>query len=142
MIAAGVAAAAAIIATAVATIVVLTDDESPPSTRPQGQGQSTAASPTTKEPPGQVRVDENGTALTLTWTDPSDGTAPFIVAGGRAGEQPRAMAQITPGSTRYVLNGLNPSLDYCFIVVAVYSADELVRSDQVCTERESPRPTR
>jgi Fibronectin type III domain len=82
-----------------------------------------------------VRVDDSGTALTLTWTDPSGGTAPFIVAGAKKGEQPTAMAQITPGGTRYVLNGLNPKLDYCFIVVAVYSTEDLVQSDKVCTQR-------
>lgn len=131
----------AVLAVVVAVVVVLTDDQSPPST--PAQGQSPTASPTTaKEPPSQVRLDDNGTALTLTWADPSDGTAPFIVAGGRAGEQPRAMGQVTPGGTRYVLNGLNPNLDYCFIVVAVYSTDDLLQSDQVCTNRESPTPSR
>ena len=45
------------------------------------------------------------------------------------------MAQLPPGGTRSVLNGLNPRLDYCFTVVAVYSTDQLVPSEVVCTHR-------
>lgn len=134
--AAAVAATAAVVASVVAAVAVLSDDGSP--TPPEGQGASTAPAPTAEpSPPGRVRLDDDRNVVILTWTDPSDGTAPFIVAGAREGEQPRAMAQIQPGDTRYAVNGLNPNLDYCFIIVAVYSTDQLIQSERVCTERGS-----
>lgn len=135
-VAAAIAAAAAVLAVTVAAVVVLTDrrDANPPS--PQGQDASTAPSSAPRAlPPQRVRVSADGGVVTVTWADPSGGTAPFIIAGARAGEQQRAMGQVPAGTTRYQLNGLNARLDYCFVVVAVYSADELVPSERVCTQR-------
>jgi hypothetical protein len=135
-VAAAIAAAAAVVATAVAAVVVLSDGrtDNPPSQQAQQSGDAASSAPRAL-PPERVRLSEDAGVVTLTWTDPSDGTAPFIVAGSRAGEQQRAMGQVPAGTTRYRLNGLNPRLDYCFVVVAVYSADQLVPSERVCTQR-------
>ncbi len=91
------------------------------------------------DPPGGVKLVDDGEAITLTWTDPTKGTVPFIVAGGRAGEELKAMANLPPGREDYVINGLNPALDYCFTIVAVYGADadEVAPSEQRCTSRKS-----
>jgi hypothetical protein len=90
-----------------------------------------------------VRLRDEGTSITLTWQDPSGGEVPFIVAGARAGEQSRPFAQLPVGRTGYTVNGLNPRLQYCFTIVAVYSTDEVVPSALVCTRRTSnPQPTR
>jgi hypothetical protein len=141
-VAASIAAAAAIIATAVAAVVVLTDERSANTPPPQGQESLNVPSPGPSAlPPERVRLSEDAGVVTLTWTDPSDGAAPFIVAGGRSGEQQRAMGQVAAGTTRFRLNGLNPNLNYCFIVIAVYSADQLVQSERICTQR-SAQPSR
>lgn len=86
-------------------------------------------------PPGALRVAENGEAVLLSWTDPSGGRVPFVVTGGRRGERLTVMAQLDPGVTSYRVNGLNPKLDYCFTVIALYSGTELERSEQACTSR-------
>jgi hypothetical protein len=135
-VAAVIAAAAAVLATAVAAVVLLTERRTPDPTPPQGQAASgTPSSPTRALPPERVRISAGGGVVTLSWTDPSDGAAPFIVAGARSGEQQRAMGQVPAGTTRYELNGLSAKFDYCFVVIAVYSADELVPSERVCTQR-------
>jgi Tetratricopeptide repeat len=139
-VAAAIAAAAAVLAATVAAVVVLTDGRDTGPTTPQGQGASSAPSAARGLPPDRVRIRDDGTVLTLTWNDPSDGTAPFIVAGARSGEQQRAMGQIPAGTTKYALNGLNAGFQYCFVVIAVYSADQLIPSERVCTAR-SAKPS-
>jgi hypothetical protein len=134
-IAAAVAAFAAVLAASVAAVVVLTDDRGGDASPPQGQVSTAPPSTPDTLPPSRVRLADERSSVTLTWADPSDGTAPFIVAGGRTGEQQRAMGQVPAGTTRYELNGLNANLNYCFIVIAVYSTDQLAPSEQVCTER-------
>jgi hypothetical protein len=39
------------------------------------------------------------------------------------------------GQTAYTVNGLNPALDYCFTVVAVYNTNEVATSALACTQR-------
>jgi hypothetical protein len=135
-IAAGIAAAAAVLAATVTAVVVLTDDRGNNPAPPQTQGSSVANA----SPPSGVRLSDEGSSVTLTWSDPTDGTAAFIVAGGQAGEQQRAMGQTKAGETRYELNGLNANLNYCFVIIAVYSADQLLPSEQVCTARSTASP--
>ena len=105
-----------------------------------------AAATATTEPPArgptEVRLRDEGTAVTLTWRDPTAGTVPFIVAGALAGEQSRPFANLPAGRTTYTVNGLNPRLEYCFTVVAVYSTDNFTASDLTCTTRGSRGPTR
>lgn len=136
-VAAAIAAAAAVVAAAVAAVVVLTDRGT--TDPPQGRGASTAPA-AQAQPPGRVRVSVDGNVVTVSWTDPTDGTVPFIIAGSRAGEEQRIMGQAKAGETKYPLNGLKTSLDYCFVVIAVYSSDQLVPSERVCTQR-SARPS-
>lgn len=92
-----------------------------------------AAAPSS--PPTRVRLRDDGVSVTLTWSDPTDGRVPFMIAGGRAGQQSRAFQSLPPGQTAYTVNGLNPSLDYCFTVIAVYTTDVIAPSDLVCTTR-------
>lgn len=92
------------------------------------------------EPPTDLKLRVDGTAITVTWKDPTDGRVPFIVAGAQAGRQHKAMLNVSPGDTSATINGLNPRLGYCFTVLAVYSTEEFAASGQVCTERSSPTP--
>jgi hypothetical protein len=100
-----------------------------------GTASPSASSATTHLAPANVHLRDGGVSVTLTWTDPASGRIPFVVAGGRAGEQSRAFQTLPAGSTAYTVNGLNPGLDYCFTVVAVYTTNEVATSALVCTQR-------
>ncbi|MGC5033383.1 tetratricopeptide repeat protein [Micromonospora sp. DT229] len=91
-------------------------------------------------PPTQLVLRDDTATITLTWTDPADGLVPFMVAGGRSGQPLGVMATVSPGETRYTVNGLNSRVDYCFTVLAVYGTDQFATSGQVCTSRKSDGP--
>ena len=93
------------------------------------------ASPSAGAAPKNLKLRDDGVSVTLIWTDPSSGSVQFLVAGGRVGEQMRAFQPLPAGQTAYTLNGLNPTLDYCFTVVAIYSTTYVATSDPVCTDR-------
>ncbi|MDQ0365476.1 fibronectin type III domain-containing protein [Catenuloplanes indicus] len=137
-----VAAIAAVIAAVVSVTVLIStrgDDDTagptPERTTTAPNGPQVAGAP-----PADVALTDDGEAIALTWTDPTDGTVSFIVAGGRAGEELKPMANLPPGRVRYEVNGLNPDLDYCFTVVAVYGTDaaQVAASEQRCTARNTP----
>jgi hypothetical protein len=86
-------------------------------------------------PPTDVRLEDDGSDVRLTWTDPAGGRTTFLVTGGRPGEVLRPMGQVGPGQISYELHGLNADLDYCFAVVAVYSTTTFATSAQSCTSR-------
>ncbi|MCW6005668.1 tetratricopeptide repeat protein [Micromonospora sp. CPCC 205371] len=136
-VAAMIAAAAAVLAAGFVGIQVFLDNNggSPRTERTEGPKLG-------GDPPTDLRLRDEGSAITITWKDPSDGTVPFIVAGAQAGKPHRAMANVSPGETSYTVNGLNARLGYCFTVVAYYSTDTFATSGQVCTDRSSPTPKR
>jgi hypothetical protein len=91
--------------------------------------------------PRDLKLRDAGTSVTLTWTDPTAGTVSFIVAGGQQGAL-RRLQVVVPGTTTYTINGLNPKLEYCFTVAAVYGTDRVELSDLACTKRGSTSPSR
>jgi len=91
-------------------------------------------------PPSDVRLRDGGSAVKVTWQDPSNGTVSFMVTMGRRGEALRPMTTLGPGQTSYELGGLNASLNYCFTVIAVYKSDQFATSPQACTNRASATP--
>ncbi len=140
---------------AVTVVVLLTRDRGKPAAAPSATATATAsASPsgsaasggptlTGYGAPGDVKLRDNGDHATLTWTDPSGGTVPFIVNGGRSGQQLHSYGTLPAGTTNYPVSGLNVNYDYCFVIVAVYTATDLVTSDLVCTHRHvTPTPSR
>jgi hypothetical protein len=102
------------------------------------------------EPPGAptgLQLRDQATSITLTWTDPSQGTVSFIVAGGQDGAGIRPLHTLLPGATTHTVHGLNPRLDYCFTVAAVYDTNRVAISDLACTRRntgptQQPSPSR
>jgi hypothetical protein len=86
-------------------------------------------------PPGQVTLKDQGTAVTLSWLDPSEGQVPFIVAGGRSDVAAAPIVTVPAGRTTQTIYGLNPRFDYCFTVAAVWSTDLIEPSPQTCTKR-------
>lgn len=133
---AGLAAAVAVFAALVVVVVTLLDGADPPADPGPSTGTAVAS-----DPPTELKLRDDGAAITVTWTDPTAGTVPFVVAGGRAGQTLSAMASVDPGTTSYTVNGLNARVEYCFTVLAVYSTETYATSGQVCTNRSgSPTP--
>jgi hypothetical protein len=120
--------AAVVVAGAALAVVALTGRPAPPDA-------GTASSTPQPSAPRDVKLRDDGVAVTLTWTDPTSGTVPFLIAEGRVGDQLRALQPLPAGQTAYTLNGLNPTLDYCFAVVATYNTNVVATSDPVCTDR-------
>ncbi|MDG4786486.1 tetratricopeptide repeat protein [Micromonospora sp. WMMD1102] len=137
-VAAAIAAAAAVVAAIVVVVAVVLDKSGSPE---QGPTDERAEPVVAGEPPTDVKLRDEGTAITISWTDPSGGTVPFVVAGARAGQQTKPMMTLSPGETTYKVNAVNPKLDYCFSVLAVYSTNEFAPSDLACTKRDGAGPT-
>lgn len=87
------------------------------------------------DPPGDVRIKDAGTAITVTWSDPAGGKVSFLVAMAHPGEQLKPVSTLGPGKTSYEITGLSARLNYCFAVVAVYRDDKFATSQQACTNR-------
>lgn len=110
-----------------------------------GPGPQTTSTvgPDALKPPGDLKLRDDGSSITLIWTDPSKGTVPFIVAGGRADNALNPLGSVESGKTTYTLNGISSTSDYCFLVAAVYSPQHTVPSALTCTRRAaSPSPRR
>jgi hypothetical protein len=127
---AAIAACLAAIIALVALVLVLASHQS----KPKGNVPTVSG-----RPPTDIRVEDDGSDVRLTWTDPAAGRTTFLITGGRQGEVLRPLGQVGPGQTSYELHGLNADLDYCFAIVAVYSTTELAPSGQSCTSRLVPR---
>ncbi|NUT32596.1 MAG: hypothetical protein HOV79_05920 [Hamadaea sp.] len=80
-------------------------------------------------------VADERVTVTLTIADRSGGKAAFYAVGGPIGGQPTTMGDAARGATSVRILGVNPEVEYCFVVVAVLSVDEVAPSAQVCTNR-------
>jgi hypothetical protein len=92
-------------------------------------------------PPADVRLQDFGTSMQVSWTDTGTGKNSFIITGGHPGEVLKPMGEVGPGATSFELHGLNDQLDYCFAVVAVYGTNSFAGSAQACTSRPAPATT-
>ncbi|WP_127502309.1 fibronectin type III domain-containing protein [Actinoplanes solisilvae] len=90
--------------------------------------------------PLDVRLSDRGSAIGVSWKDPTAGTVSFMVIMGRPGVELKPAGTLGPGQTSFEMSGLNPSLDYCFAVVAVYQRDRFATSPQTCTRRANATP--
>ncbi|MEU7617359.1 fibronectin type III domain-containing protein [Micromonospora rifamycinica] len=106
-----------------------------------GQSTGAAAGGTAGPPPADLKLRDDAATITVTWSDPSNGSVPFMVAGGRTGRALGVIATVDPGQTSFTVNGLNTEVDYCFTVLAVYSTNAFATSGQVCTDRVRPSPS-
>jgi hypothetical protein len=112
--------------------------------RTGGGGPTTTAPSTASDqfvPPSDLKVRDEGATVTLTWADPSAGTAPIIVQGGPTDTAMKTLGTIEAGTTTFRINGLRSSADYCFLIAAVYSGQHVVPSSPACTARRAPSPT-
>ncbi|MEE6258946.1 tetratricopeptide repeat protein [Plantactinospora sonchi] len=123
----------------------LTDDGTgaPPTGPPTSTAVSApAAAPPASpgSPPDDLTLVDDRSSVTLTWSYPTGAEGPVVLAGGRAGQEPRAFQELPAGSTGYVVYGLEVRTNYCFTVAVVYSTDVVGRADPVCTERPGASP--
>jgi hypothetical protein len=82
-----------------------------------------------------VKLTDRGASITLTWLDPSDGTAAFLVTGTDPQGRQLSAQQVPQGQTTATFNGLRSSGRYCFRVIAVYSVDNVKPAPAACTNR-------
>jgi hypothetical protein len=97
-------------------------------TQPQPIPSTSAPAPGTASiPPGADpafsptlnRLQDNGTSITVIWTDPTAGRAQFVVIDV-TGERARPLATIAAGTTTYTVDGLDPKAKrYCYQVIAI-----------------------
>jgi len=150
-----VAAVAALVVLAIAAVVglVLWRNGQHPAPTPGAEASASAtAGPTgrpaptgsvklsSKPPPTNLKLDDKGGTIVISWSDPSGGTVSFVVFEAQEGRGFNIGKQVPAGTTSVPLDGLNPSINYCFIVSAAYSVDDLAASVQVCTNRKPPSP--
>ncbi|GHC81932.1 hypothetical protein GCM10007079_22440 [Nocardiopsis terrae] len=85
--------------------------------------------------PTDVALEDTGHTVVVSWTDNTGPATAHQVVGGPAGESPGNLADAEPGAGQARVSGLDPGREYCFVVIAVLSVDEIAPSEQVCTER-------
>jgi serine/threonine protein kinase len=102
-----------------------------PST-PPATGDDAAFAPTLNP------LDDQGASITLTWTDPTNGKAQFVVVDVTTNDR-KALATIAPGTNTYTVADLDPTADqYCFQVIGLGLDDPTTQhgaSDSTCTAR-------
>ena len=85
--------------------------------------------------PQNLRIRDEGDSVALQWVYPRDAGGPVLIAGGKAGEEPRKFQELPARAADYVGYSLNESADYCFTVAVRYSATRTATSAPVCTRR-------
>lgn len=85
--------------------------------------------------PGDVRLTDNGASVTVSWTDPTDGAVPFLVTAAPVGGPPLPLRNVARGTSSVTYTGLDPRVNYCFVVAAVYAVDRVTTAPRTCTAR-------
>jgi hypothetical protein len=126
-------AVVAVLALVAVAVITLTSRRSP--TAAPTPPSATKVSVEGSGAPTNVRLTDHGASVTLTWTDPSHGTAAFLVTGTGPDNQQLQVRQVPQGQTTAVYDGLSPTARYCFKVSALYTFSRLSPSPAVCTIR-------
>lgn len=132
-------------AAAVVAGVSLVGDTGSPTTAPSAAGTPPAPAseppppPAPGTPPSEVGMRDNRDSVTLTWTYPAGAEGQVLISGGSSDQEPRAFMTLPAGSNSFVAYGLDQSIDYCFTVAVVYSADVIGQAAPVCTDRGQAR---
>jgi hypothetical protein len=80
-----------------------------------------------------VTLTDRQTSVQLTWTDPSDGRATFVIVDDATD---KALSSVEQGHTTGIVSGLDPTKEYCFhILVLLLTENTSGISDSVCTDR-------
>jgi Fibronectin type III domain len=125
------AAGLIVVAAAVSFALVATDRTG----RPSPVATPSVITPVAAGAPGDVRLAEHGTTVTVSWTDPTDGTVEFLVTGAPVGGSALTLRNVARGTNSVTFGGLDPRADYCFVVAAVYAVDRVATAPRTCTAR-------
>jgi hypothetical protein len=83
-------------------------------------------------------IEDRGDSITLTWSDPTNGNAQFVVVDVTNTER-KALVNVAPGTTTYTVENLDPATDqYCFQIIGIGLDDPTAQhgaSASVCTNR-------
>jgi hypothetical protein len=100
---------------------------------------TTPITPGTEGAPTDVRIDEdNGTSVTVAWTDPAGGTRSYLAVAYLSGsDQAEEYKEVPSGSAQMsvTFTELDASEDYCFTIGVIYSVTEVSAAPPVCTHR-------
>jgi hypothetical protein len=106
------------------------------------QGAQPTDAPSLISPGAVISLDVNiesddGTSVTLAWTDPSGGTQSFVAVQVDPNPDLSRTEVVPPGGARKTVTffGLARDRNYCFRVGVVQSATEVTFSPEVCTTR-------
>jgi hypothetical protein len=100
---------------------------------PSGTGPPQADVGDPRLAPVVIGAQDQGTSVVLTWRDPTDGQATFIVVQV-AGSTAQAIRQLAPGTTHTTIDGLDPTAaQYCFAVVALVGQDRAASATRCVT---------
>jgi hypothetical protein len=91
--------------------------------------------PATEGAPTDVRLADVGSSVTLAWTDPTQGTVQFLITAAPASGTALPVRDVPRRITTITFSGLDPKVNYCFAVAAVYAFDRIAKSPTVCTAR-------
>jgi serine/threonine-protein kinase PknK len=95
-------------------------------------------SPNSTGAPTDLAIEtDRGTSVTLAWTDPTGGTATFVVIQRPANGETAKTLSVGPGAAKKTATFTNLRADrnYCFAVSIVYSVDNVAISPDACTHR-------
>ncbi len=123
----GIGAGVVAVVVVVGLVVFLTRSPAKPTTKPGPVLQSPSAAANARYAPRNVTVsDEQPTTVTLHWTDPSNGSIPYVVqvSDGRT--------QVATSNDQAVVAGLDPGQGYCFVVLGVYGVGSRAAGSSVC----------
>jgi serine/threonine-protein kinase PknK len=112
--------------------------QSVPPADPLASVTPTLISPKTTGAPTDLAIDtDRGNSVTLAWTDPTGGTASFVVIQRPANGETAKTLSVGPGAAKKTATFTNLRTDrnYCFAVSIVYSVNDVAISPDVCTHR-------
>jgi hypothetical protein len=130
-----------LIAVASGALLVLRSNNRPRSVPPADLPASVTPSlisPNSTGAPTDLAIEtDRGTSVTLAWTDPTGGTASFVVIQRSANGDTAKTLSVGPGAAKKTatFTNLHADRNYCFAVSIVYSVNNVAISPDACTRR-------
>lgn len=132
-------AAIVVLALVLAGVSILRDERAAGPARAHATQTAGATNPAATEPPSpaveadrvrDLTLRDQGTSLAVSWTGLQ---APVVVALSRAGAPAVVLASVPPGTSEFLVRGIEPGVAYCVVVGAVDAAVAMTPATSVCT---------
>jgi tetratricopeptide (TPR) repeat protein len=124
---------AALLAVAGAVVAVANRPVGAAEHRPAGTPGTPARAP--RPAPRDLVLRDEGTSITVSWSDPSGGTAQVLLAVAEAGQPTGPLRGLAAGTREKKITDLDAVVDYCVVLAEIYPDDAAARAAQVCTHR-------